>query len=318
LDQKEIAMIEAIVEYYNWIFSTINRNYSFEVKKENEEIPADATIVSFENDALESRVHGRMNPVVFSGGSGNNFINSARIVVDWEKIKTEEDAYIYYVLFHEFTHVLGLGDVYYQGDFKNTQRVELETIMNLENSRRGMNCLYPNDYAVLQALYSNEYNLTKNYEEAVNKVKGKIEEYTKIFYKKYGRYLKEKCGATSKMCEKDVGSKIKWVRENGGKTKWYEIELKKDGKCVFAIKDREGNKLETSEAEYIFVDNVLHIRGIMLENANNYDEYSFSKDLKMKLLLSIYKDEFGELWAYDGMQYWTGVSMTTQINIKTK
>jgi len=38
----------------------------------------------------------------------------------------------------------------------------------------------------------------------------------------------------------------------------------------------------------------------------------------MKLLLSIYKDEFGELWAYDGMQYWTGVSMTTQINIKTK
>ena len=38
------------------------------------------------------------------------------------------------------------------------------------------NILYPNDYAILQALYSNEYKKHNNYEDAVKVVNEKIEE----------------------------------------------------------------------------------------------------------------------------------------------
>ena len=74
--------------------------------------------------------------------------------------------------------------------------------MNVANWGQ-VNQLYPNDYAILQALYSNEYKKCNDYDEAVSIVKEKIQKYTESFYKYYSKHLKED-RATDKLKEEQL------------------------------------------------------------------------------------------------------------------
>ena len=311
LTQKEVDMIEQITEYYNFIFSTINKNYKFEVKKEGEEIPFNSTIITYKNKNIKETALGETLPFPFLGGTGNNFIANATIFIDWNKIKDEDDAVIYHVLFHEFTHILGLGDVYYQGYHKNSSSINIETIMNTDNLNTGINYLYPNDYAILQALYSNEYKKHDSYADAVEVVNKKIDTYTKLFYQNYSKYLKEKLDVAKDLSiSKFLKEEISWISQNSN---YYKIKLYDNRTCELIITDKNGRILEKSNGKWLLNNGILHIRQLQIENANNYLS-SYNENLKMNLQLSVYINENGSVGIYDGFNSWSNI----QLNHATK
>lgn len=235
------------------------------------------------------------------GENGEYYINRAKIDLDWEQIKDESDAFVYSVILHEFTHILGFNDVYYNSENKNTHIIDYTTVINTYTDKK-INCLYPNDYAVLQALYSNEYKKHDDYSEAIRIVNDKIESYTLSFYQYYSEFLTKNNAATNKMKISDLKENIEWNEyfEDGTYNK-ISIKFTKDGTCKFVIKNEKEEILEETNAEYLFENGFLFIRNIMINNSKNYNQ-NYDESLSMKLMLSIYVDENGIYVINDGIR----------------
>ena len=213
--------------------------------------------------------------------------------MDWEDIKDYDDLFIFGVFLHEFGHSLGLGDVYYEGEDKLVDHLDMTTVMQ----RSGfMNyAFFPNDYAILQALYSNEYKKHDNYEDAVKVVNEKIEKYTKSFYSYYANFLKGKITVKEDLKETDIPRQLNWVGEyNSNNYLNYSLTLKENNKCDFVIKDKNGKVLEECEGETIFVDGMLFVKRLLIKKASNYSGL-YEGDLGMKLTFALYKNGSGNL-----------------------
>jgi len=296
LDEREVKIVQDIVKYYNSIFSSINENYSFAIKTDETEISENDTVISVSNGVVgeaDDLTYGNARKSFATNGERAGFILSANITIDWDEIKNEDDLFVYGVLLHEFAHCLGLGDVYFFEQDNQSACIDLSTMMNVGNEQVGV--LYPNDYAIFQVLYSNEYRKHENYEDAVKVVNEKIERYTKAFYKQYAAYLKESFDATGDLADADFFEELEW----GGKyfsdsKKKMTLKFKENSKCDFAITDEKGEILETCEGKVFFADGILFVKNLVLTNGHNYSV--MHKDgVPMKMMLSIYIDNNGDL-----------------------
>lgn len=299
MEEREINIIRQVIEYYNKVFQTINENYKFEIKEEGYKVKREDTLISFVNVDKPGNVMGESIATDdIKVAEGEWIVNKAQVQLDWEAMKDKEDAYIYGVALHEFSHALGLGDVY----LKDKDVVDRTTMMHTDNWGK-VNHLYPNDYAILQALYSNEYKKCNDYDEAVSIVKEKIQKYTESFYKYYSKHLKEVGNATDKLKKEQLPETINWKfwAEGVGET-LYTLNLRNDNTCEFIIKDANGNPLQTCEGDIIFCDGVMFIRNIVIDDASNYSPlYRDNVGRKMKLMMSIYIDKKGNLVFNDGL-----------------
>ena len=298
MEEKEVKAIKDVICYYNKVFKSIDENYRFEFKNNDTKITDDHTVVSFVNVNKPKSVYGESIATDdISVGNGEFLVNKAQIQLDWEKLKDKEEAYIYAVALHEFSHALGLGDVY-QNKYNMIDR---STVMHTD-TWGNINHLFPNDYAVLQALYSNEYKKHDNYEDAVKVVNEKIGKYTEAFYRHYSTYLKENRDATSNLKKEELPSTIEWVnfRENVGKN-FYTINIE-DDKCELLVKDEMGNCVARSTGSVSFEGGVLFIKGIVIEDASKYSyNYDFLEGKKLKLMLSVYLDKNNNLVIDNGL-----------------
>ena len=193
MPKKEIDIIHRAVDYYENIFKTIDEGYDFELISNDSESSKDA-IISIKN--RNSKLFGfgwgnanGKNRSVHRALSEKNVIAKSYICLDWDSIQESGDAYSYYVILHELAHSFGINDVYYKGSNKNTNCQYGNTIMN--SSATTFYELYPNDYGLLQAMYSKEYIKQTNYENAIKVMKEKIDIYEKYFYDSLAENLKK-------------------------------------------------------------------------------------------------------------------------------
>ena len=162
MENREIELIEKAVNYYNQVFKTINKNYRFEFNGKKQ---INSTVIYVENGSIEEQddsytTYGRLDSKKGAiGENGEYYITEAKVTLDWEIIKNMDEDVIYYVILHELAHSFGFGDVYYDGHIKNTDIIDNTTIMKM-GSWKKINHLFPNDYAILQVLYSDEYKKT--------------------------------------------------------------------------------------------------------------------------------------------------------------
>ena len=163
----------------------------------------------------------------------------------------------------------------------------MTTVMNRGNIITS--ALYPNYYAILQALYSNEYEKHGDYNKAVEIVNEKIAKYTRGFYKYYAGILKERYHMSSSLEEGELQKEMTWSGEyENTKDYVYSLKLNDDNTCELTIKDKAGNILEQASGETMFVDGMLFIRRLEISNASNYTK-AYDSDLSLRLMLFVYK-----------------------------
>lgn len=292
MEEREVNIIKQVIEYYNKVFQSINENYKFEVNETGKKISDDYTLISFVNADKPGNVVGEsITTSDIKVTSGEWLVDKGLIQIDYEAIKDEEDAYIYGVAMHEFSHALGLGDVY----LKDKNVVDRTTVMHTDTWGK-INHLYPNDYAILQALYSNEYKKCENYNEAVKIVNEKIQKYTESFYKHYSKVLKEGL-ATDKLNRDELPQTINWKSfAQGIGTNLYTLNLNDDNTCELNIMNEKGNLLQRCEGNIIFEDGIMFLRNIVIDDASNYRPfYNIFPGRKLKLTFSIYIDKNNNL-----------------------
>lgn len=289
MDEDGKELIKRVTEYYTNIFKTINENYKFVVREDDMEVLSDDTVIYVVNSVpMIKGSSGSFSKISSISDSGEGmFVNKALIMVNWKDIKERKgDAYAYYVLLHEFGHALGLGDVYARGQHQNTNILNMNTMMQSENDFNSH--LYPNDYAILQALYSNEYTKHDNYEDAVKTVNNKIEKYTQYFYNCYSEFLKSELEVAADIEEVDLPNIISWSDGIDCSVLFkYQLEFLEDNKCVFTVTHRTtGEVLEKSEGEVLVANGIMFIRGLTVNDYTHYNENYPNVD-KIKLMLNI-------------------------------
>lgn len=299
MDLREKEIIKKVVNYYNKIFSTINENYRFEFVEDEKDIAHGSTTIEFVNEVVNGNAVGEARIKEYEKYTRDGVIvNKARILMDWEQMKDKNDFMIYSIAFHEFTHALGLGDVYTYMNREST--IDTTTIMNT-NYWDEVQGLFPNDYAILQVLYSNEYKKHDTYEEAVKVVNDKIQKYTDSFYKHYVNSLKEKCYATNKLKLEQIPEVLEWrsISVDYGANA-YALKLKDNNECELVLKDDKGNVLEICEGKTKFVDGVLFVNNLMVNKASNYkNRYKDNENTNIKLSMRVFIDKMGNLVIQD-------------------
>lgn len=302
IEDRELKLIESAVNYLNKLFATINNNYQFQILKSGESVTKYSSLICIKNqEQLELEGEDVLGQAIthsdLQDNRGGSLIYYAEVHLDWPQIKDKTDAEIYYVILHELAHTLGIDDVYFQGALKRTSTINKETFMNTSN--KNILYFYPNDYAILQVLYSDEYTKHDNYLEAVDAVNKKIEKYTKSFYQKYAETLKEKTNATDALSEEPMKQNITWCSIFTKNENTYNLKLNKDHTCTLSIYDKAGNLIEQCNGNLIFIDGILFATNINIKKASNYDN-RYSDELSLKLTLSFYIDKQGTLTLNDG------------------
>ena len=297
ISEQQKQIISEVVDYYNDVFYTINENYRFEVKNDQTKVLASDTVIRVKNEKLEESKYGNAKGFRSLDTGEGNFAYGALIKMDWDAIKDLDVNYAYYVFLHEMGHVLGLGDVYYQGDNKTSNYLDMKTIMQYGEIH---DRLFPNDYAVLQALYSNEYAKHSNHDVAAKIVNDKIAKYTQSFYYSYAEFLKEERGAKGELLVTDIGESIEWqgVFESNNDL-FYEM-IFVNNQCQLTIKNEKGDVLEKTCGEVEEVNGVMFIKDLYIKKASNYSK-NYGEDIGIKLMLSVYKDNSNQIIIRDNL-----------------
>ena len=293
IEEDEKKLINEVISYYNDIFSTINENYKFIIKSDDTDVMLEDTVIMISNIEYDGiNGYAKSNVTIPDSGEGA-FVLKAAIGLVWDRIGEYNDDFAKYVIFHEFSHLLGLGDVYYTGEHKKCDYIDMTTSMQLTNEF--INCLYPNDYAILQALYSNEYSKHNNYEEAVKVVNKKIEQYTNYFYDAYSNFLHESKNIPNELNYEDIPTTLKWDGKSQNTShRSYELNFTGNNECEFIIKDKRGNLLERCKGNTVFANGVLYIRNLYINEATNFSKV-YEKGVGIKLFLCVHLNLEGEL-----------------------
>jgi len=218
------------------------------------------------------------------------FITKSKIFIDW--IACQEDEYIAYcALVHEFGHALGLGDVYYKGDSKVCDYLDNTTFMSPYRNEE-IDIFYPNDYALMQVLYSREYEKYDNYQDAVDVVNKKIKTYTTKFYRYYIEKMKERYSITDELKNVEFSGELYSFVPG----KEYFVKFLDDSKCEVTVRKFDGSESRCL-ADAVFVDGVVFLKNVRLDGLDS--SFSFEKSL-----WSIYADERGNIIINDGQNMW--------------
>ena len=292
MTQVEKEYIKETVDYYNNIFKNIDGNYSFTLVDSKFSIKETDSYIKFNNKDLEGLDKGLNKSSLSNKLKYGYFISNSEIYINWNKLHDASDTMIRYIFNHEFAHSLGLNDVY----IDSHKSFNTNTIMNVFNSYT-LDVLYPNDYAILQALYSNSCNNYKRYNEAINEMKNEINEYRNYFYDYYSSIIKNnnpKYGSMNKEYLHSI-TEIGWNSYQGD----YKCSLNIDNdRCTLKVKD--GDKIiDSSNGDIYWSNGMYFIENLQIRDASYMINTGFNKPYKFTLVL--YMDENNKLSIADSI-----------------
>ena len=303
MPQVEIEAIEDTVAYYNGILATINPRYKLEITYNRKNIKINDTTIFVHNVPLFGLAAGRHTPTSVKFESPTNaYIISAQVWIDLRNEKSINYDYIYKIMIHEFAHALGIRDVYYDGIIKNIDILDMNTMMH-PKIKYDTN-LYPNDYAVLMAFYSDEYKKHSNYEDAKKVVNKKIEYYTYEFYQEQADYIKQtehKDWSTINITPENIQQALNLHNSI------VKIESDNNSSCTLTVYDKDKNIVEQSTGDVLLINGVLFVNNITLNKPMHYNGVYKEATTPLQLAFhismcidnegetrSIFKDNFGK------------------------
>lgn len=309
MEDREKRIISKVVDYYNKVFATIDESYGFELRDYDKTKDKDKSVIYISNSDLLKNIEGLYIPNEFETTLEDGvFVDESRILLNWDKIKDTDDLYVCYVILHEFGHALGFGDLFY--DERNiVDYVDMTTVMQIDNFV--VPALYPNDYAVLQALYSREYKNHDNYDDAVKVVNDKIERYTRAFYEHYANEMKESMiyDVCDSWKQEDFGDNIVFQgAQHYNYNCFYSLKIDENNRCKLKIMDKNKGFICEGEGEVIFANGVLFVKRIDIKHASDYSA-KYSEDLGLKLMLCLYQDARGNIFVKDGTYQVMGIKI---------
>lgn len=296
---SDVELIHQTLNYYEELFADINPNYRFEVVSE-----LDAYVRQYTGSAVIRFDYGHIK---YDGVLGYN--KSRMNFMYWDflrfaHIKLSEDAPSapkerYYILIHEMAHTFGLGDVYSY----LTDNVYQDTFLKHTETAEEMGMLYPNDVAMLHAMYGEKYrDGDKIIKQELEKSVKACQAYQDMFYDKLSEYvIEDVCNQTyfRQMSSQDFGSftySFNAHTQNtsglyGGQYSTYEYEITQidDKMARFVIKD-EGNKIVTDiKTQYIIRSGVVLLPKVHLKKGPYPNEKQESTPESFKMF-AMYKE----------------------------
>ncbi|MBQ8468557.1 MAG: hypothetical protein IJ542_02245 [Clostridia bacterium] len=259
---------ESAIYALDYVFGAvggINNNYKYEIVSQEElDKPSykSKSVIQFHIDDLsqEEPVGGnccRMDPWYIIKGDSFRLQNSK-----WGETELN------YVYTHELLHAFGFKDIY---EHRMNNEMYAPTIMTPKGY---MTNLTVNDYALLMAYYSPQFDTQEQLDEFVDRAQDKLAEYQDYYYQSMddlfstNSYTKSQIKTLGDISFPGNISSIKNSSEyatNMGKEQIrnydYSIE---DEKYVFTITDENGKIYTQSHGDVVYTKNFIHLKDVQM------------------------------------------------------
>ena len=265
-DENEKVMIKDVLLYYEDLFSNINSHYKFKVVNVPEayfqSIIGNNVLYYFEKNINGEGLNAsRPNLLNF------NFTKNSIITID--KNLTDE-VEKYYTVMHETAHCFGLGDVY------ETSVRHFDTFMHGSPLAHDVKTLYPNDVAMLYAMYGEDF---RN-EEEINQTKllqaqNSFENYKDIFYDKAIKSITEKYlfNNIAEIDQETINNKVFNFYMNIYNEKTlqleefiYKIKIDSEKDATFSITNEQNELLWQTPIKYDYYNGALFLPSVYFES----------------------------------------------------
>lgn len=261
-DSEENSVINNVISYYGKLFENINSNYKFKIVNSFEayllSIIGYNVIYIGEYDLKDYGLNlERANLVNF------NFIKNSRILLS---TKCESKGNMYYTLMHEMAHSFGLGDVY------SSENVHLDTLLSGSDFANKIEMLYPNDVAILYAMYGQNYNVEYNLNNALQS----FESYKDEFYQKASLILQSEYSYENKnYIEENIliddtfnFESYYFNKELNTYTLYkYQINILDEDNASVKIYGQNDNLLWQNETKYDYYDGAVYFPSLYFEKS---------------------------------------------------
>lgn len=207
----------------------------------------------------------------------------ANIYLNTEELKTKDD--FFYVTNHELSHVFGFGDVYFYGDFKQTDKFYSNTITYF-TSMCSIPYFTPNDYKSLWAMYdqTDDDKLTDEYFE---NIKHKCTNYAKSYYENVYKEILDK-----DLCFPQVKN-VKATRVlfntplQEKDTYFYEVLLD-NNKYTLNVTNHDGELLETTTGNVIKTESLTVLQDVNLNHWKTFNSYISSAEMPKNFDITLF------------------------------
>ena len=308
-DQKNV--IEKTINYYNDILSTINKNYKLQIVDSILDVSLTDTIIYLEDKKFDNKAGQTHYELVYPHNNDKNniFIKSAIISIDLENHlinNSIDNSMLSNTLLHEFAHAFGLNDVYASGEFKNTNTFDMTTMLQTKGLYQWE--LHPNDYKILQALYSGEYKKHTKYNDTVNAVNRKIELFTNHFFETLSLDILDN-KKTKSLTLKEAQTPMSWENDDKFNPNYtYNFKITSGSNCTLTIMDRNGKNVEVISGKAFFAKGILFVYDMYIKDAEIYSPNYKGLSLRLSFYFARYIDEnVNRIEFKDFIGRWTSV-----------
>ena len=317
--KDEVQLIENALDYYQELFTDINPNYKFEIvskEKAFAEKMLGNTVITFEGGEIPEYASGvnKSRPVLVNP----NFIRNNEIRIKSENLTPFEQ---YAIIIHELGHSFGLADSYHtEIKYHNSSFNQSETFLKL-----GM--LYPNDVAILYAMYGENYRKDGLIvQEELEKSQGKFEEYKAKFYDKLSEVFQTTLNIQDKMQNLDtenfnfLNQSIYFYNQTTSRHEkyYYQIKLLDEINAEFVIKDATQNVLYTTTTKFESHNGMIYLPAVHLEkgpypdknateSAESYEMYAFYKTDKGIFMADMLNFAYAKIISPQVSNFYSGV-----------
>ena len=157
--------------------------------------------------------------------------------------------------------------------------------------------LYPNDYAILQAVYSDSYKNHKKDEDAINEMKKEIEEYTKSFYNYYSSLIRKRDNDV-KYLDQDYLKDASFTFERRGY--YFDVSIS-DNTCKVITRNGENIIIDECYGKVNFADGIFFLSDLTAKK-QTYIDYSLY-DVSYKYSFVVYLDKYNHVTVTDHKGY---------------
>lgn len=316
----EVEAIKDVLNYYQQLFSKINSNYRFKVvngEKAIFEKMLGNTVINFDENTSLTQGYAGLN-LLRANFLNPNFLKTSRIYIDPSLTEAYDK---YYVYMHELAHAFGLGDVYET----LTPNHYGNTFLSGSAFAYEVNMLYPNDVAMLFAMYGESYrNGKKILPQELEKSQKAFEEYKQAFYQKAKQVICEQYSLDASKIDKiDVDtiqnkslfhSRTYFNQLDGSFVVMdYQIDFLDNKKALFKILDNK-EVITQVETPYEIYDGMVFLPALHLPQGLAPNFGSFGKETFM--LMSIYQNK-GQLYSID-MDAFLRMALSSSVITPTK